>query len=30
MGRVGSYRSLIGDAFKYNLNTDWGAQFIGY
>ena len=30
MGRVGRYRSLIGDAFKYNLNTDWGAQFIGY
>lgn len=30
MGRVGSYRSLVGDAYKYNLNTDWGAQFIGY
>jgi hypothetical protein len=30
MERVGSYRNLIGDAFKYNLNTDWGAQFIGY
>jgi hypothetical protein len=30
MGRVGSYRSLVGDAFRYNLNTDWGAQFIGY
>ena len=30
MERVVSYRSLIGDAFKYNLNTVLGAQFIGY
>lgn len=30
MGIVGSYRSLVGGAFKYNLNADWGAQFIGY
>jgi hypothetical protein len=30
MERVGSYRNLIGDAFKYNLNTVWGAQIIGY
>jgi hypothetical protein len=30
MGIVGSYRNLVGDAFKYNLNAEWGAQFIGY
>jgi len=30
MGLVGSYRNLVGNAFKYNLNADWGAQFIGY
>ena len=30
MGMVGSYRSMVGSAFKYNMNADWGAQFIGY
>ncbi len=30
MGMVGSYRSLVGGAFKYNLNAEWGAQFVGY
>jgi hypothetical protein len=30
MGIVGSYRNVVGEAFKYNLNSDIGAQFIGY
>jgi hypothetical protein len=30
MGIVGTYKNLVSNAFKYNLNADWGAQFIGY
>lgn len=30
MGIVGGYRDRVGGAFKYNLNADIGAQFIGY
>ena len=30
MGMVGSYLHLVSAAFKYNLNAEWGAQFIGY
>lgn len=30
MGIVGSYMHLVSEAFKYNLNAEWGAQFVGY
>lgn len=30
MGRVGGYVSMVAGVFKYNLNADVGAQFIGY
>jgi len=30
MGKVGSYYSMVSDAFKYDQNLDWGNQFIGY
>jgi hypothetical protein len=30
MGRVGGYSGMVAAAYKYNLNADWGAQFIGY
>ena len=30
MGRAGSYASMVSDVFKFNLNADIGAQFIGY
>jgi len=30
MAKVGGYSGMVADAYKYNLNADWGAQFIGY
>jgi len=30
MGRAGSYAGMVSGVFKYNLNADVGAQFIGY
>lgn len=30
MGKAGGYANMVGDIFKYNLNADVGAQFVGY
>ncbi|MFN8134963.1 MAG: hypothetical protein U0Z17_06980 [Bacteroidales bacterium] len=30
MGKAGTYASMVHAVFKYNLNADVGAQFIGY
>ena len=29
-GKAGSYANMVGGIFKYNLNADVGAQFVGY
>ncbi len=30
MGKAGGYANMVGGIFKYNLNADVGAQFVGY